>query len=182
MADDRSKLLEAAIAQIEKSYGKGSIMRLGSRDVLVPVSVIPSGCLSIDAALGVGGFPRGRVIEIYGPASGGKTTMTLHVLAEAQKLSGPAAVTHSAPSTRPGYRPPLGGAVDTAPVSAPGIVSGVHRGTAAEQRGEYELASKAKHAAAHHRNTDDSRRLGVQFLGTLIGSDGGVGKLGWILH
>ena len=82
MADDKSKLLEAAISQIEKSYGKGSIMRLGSRDVLVPVSVIPSGCLSIDAALGVGGFPRGRVIEIYGPESGGKTTMTLHVIAE----------------------------------------------------------------------------------------------------
>src|SRR6204780_2287125 len=73
MAEDRAKLLEAAISQIEKSYGKGSIMRLGSRDVLVPVSVIPSGCLSIDAALGVGGFPRGRVIEIYGPESGGKT-------------------------------------------------------------------------------------------------------------
>ena len=88
MSEDRSKLLEAAISQIEKSYGKGSIMRLGSRDVLVPVSVIPSGCLSIDAALGVGGFPRGRVIEIYGPESGGKTTMTLHVIAEAQKLGG----------------------------------------------------------------------------------------------
>src|SRR5579885_3227193 len=86
MADDKSKLLEAAIAQIEKSYGKGSIMRLGSRDVLVPVSVIPSGCLSLDMALGVGGFPRGRVIEIYGPESGGKTTLTLQVIAEAQKL------------------------------------------------------------------------------------------------
>src|SRR6266550_4480707 len=86
MADDREKLLAAAISQIEKDHGKGAIMRLGSRDVLVPVSVIPSGCLSIDAALGVGGFPRGRVIEIYGPESGGKTTMTLHVIAEAQKL------------------------------------------------------------------------------------------------
>ena len=73
MADERSKLLEAAISQIEKSYGKGSIMRLGSKDVMVPVSVVPSGCLSIDAALGVGGFPRGRVIEVYGPESGGKT-------------------------------------------------------------------------------------------------------------
>ena len=67
MADDKQKLLEAAISQIEKSYGKGSIMRLGSKDVLVPVSVIPSGCVSLDAALGVGGFPRGRVIEVYGP-------------------------------------------------------------------------------------------------------------------
>src|SRR6202521_6357349 len=85
MADDRSKLLEAAISQIEKSYGKGSIMRLGSRDVLVPVSVIPTGALSIDAALGVGGFPRGRVIEIYGPESGGKTKLALQVIAQAQK-------------------------------------------------------------------------------------------------
>src|SRR5438034_10274768 len=92
MADEKAKLLEAAIAQIEKSYGKGAIMRLGSRDVLVPVSVIPSGCLSIDEALGVGGFPRGRVVEIYGPESGGKTTMTLHVIAEAQKLGGHAAL------------------------------------------------------------------------------------------
>src|SRR6266849_352375 len=91
MADDKAKMLEAAIAQIEKAHGKGAIMRLGSRDVLVPVSVIPTGCLSLDAALGVGGFPRGRVVEVYGPESGGKTTMTLHVIAEAQKLGGTAA-------------------------------------------------------------------------------------------
>src|ERR1700693_5335243 len=82
MTEDKERLLAAAISQIEKDHGKGAIMRLGSKDVLVPVSVIPSGCLSIDAALGVGGFPRGRVIEIYGPESGGKTTMTLHVIAE----------------------------------------------------------------------------------------------------
>src|SRR6266851_719001 len=88
MTEEKEKLLAAAISQIEKDHGKGAIMRLGSRDILVPVSVIPSGCLSIDAALGVGGFPRGRVIEIYGPESGGKTTMTLHVIAEAQKLGG----------------------------------------------------------------------------------------------
>ena len=103
MSDEKSKLLEAAISQIEKSYGKGSIMRLGSRDVLVPVSVIPTGCLSLDAALGVGGFPRGRVVEIYGPESGGKTTLTLHVIAEAQKLGGrpPSSTpnTRSIPST-----------------------------------------------------------------------------------
>src|SRR6202051_1736508 len=88
MTEEKAKLLEAAISQIEKSYGKGSIMRLGSKDILVPVNVIPSGCLSIDAALGMGGRPRGRVIEIYGPESGGKTTMTLHVIAEAQRLGG----------------------------------------------------------------------------------------------
>src|SRR6266478_3047569 len=91
MTDEKEKLLAAAISQIEKDHGKGAIMRLGSRDILVPVSVIPSGCLSIDAALGVGGFPRGRVIEIYGPESGGKTTLTLQIIAEAQKLGGQAA-------------------------------------------------------------------------------------------
>jgi recombination protein RecA len=119
MADDRSKLLEAAISQIEKSYGKGSIMRLGSRDVLVPVSVIPSGCLSIDAALGVGGFPRGRVIEIYGPESGGKTTMTLHVIAEAQKLGGQAAFIDAEHALDPVYARKLGVDVDNLLVSQP---------------------------------------------------------------
>ena len=69
MTDEKAKILETAISQIEKDYGKGAIMRLGSKDVLVPVNVIPIGCLSLDAALGVGGFPRGRVIEIYGPES-----------------------------------------------------------------------------------------------------------------
>ncbi len=91
MNDEKTKNLDLAISQIEKQYGKGSIMRLGNRDVLVPVSVIPTGSISIDAALGVGGFPRGRVIEVYGPESGGKTTLTLHVIAEAQKLGGQAA-------------------------------------------------------------------------------------------
>ena len=89
MNDEKSKNLDLAISQIEKQHGKGSIIRLGNRDVLVPVSVIPTGSISIDAALGVGGFPRGRVIEVYGPESGGKTTLTLHVIAEAQKLGRP---------------------------------------------------------------------------------------------
>jgi recombination protein RecA len=119
MADDKTKMLEAAIAQIEKSYGKGSIMRLGSRDVLVPVSVIPSSCLSIDAALGVGGFPRGRVIEIYGPESGGKTTMTLHVIAEAQKLGGLAAFIDAEHALDPVYARKLGVDVDNLLVSQP---------------------------------------------------------------
>ena len=119
MTDERSKLLEAAISQIEKSYGKGSIMRLGSKDVLVPVNVIPSGCLSIDAALGVGGFPRGRVIEIYGPESGGKTTMTLHVIAEAQKLGGQAAFIDAEHALDPVYARKLGVDVDNLLVSQP---------------------------------------------------------------
>jgi len=119
MADERAKLLEAAISQIEKSYGKGSIMRLGSKDVLVPVSVIPSGCLSLDAALGVGGFPRGRVIEIYGPESGGKTTLTLHVIAEAQKLGGQAAFIDAEHALDPIYARKLGVDVDNLLVSQP---------------------------------------------------------------
>src|SRR5499433_266792 len=119
MADEKAKLLEAAISQIEKSYGKGSIMRLGSRDVLVPVNVIPTGCLSLDAALGVGGFPRGRVVEIYGPESGGKTTLTLHVIAEAQKLGGQAAFIDAEHALDPVYARKLGVDVDNLLVSQP---------------------------------------------------------------
>jgi recombination protein RecA len=119
MSDEKSKLLEAAISQIEKSYGKGSIMRLGSRDILVPVSVIPSGCLSIDVALGVGGFPRGRVVEIYGPESGGKTTLTLQVIAEAQKLGGTAAFIDAEHALDPVYARKLGVDVDNLLVSQP---------------------------------------------------------------
>src|SRR5207245_2333089 len=117
--DEKEKLLAAAISQIEKDHGKGAIMRLGSRDILVPVSVIPSGCLSIDAALGVGGFPRGRVIEIYGPESGGKTTMTLHVIAEAQKLGGQAAFIDAEHALDPVYARKLGVDVDNLLVSQP---------------------------------------------------------------
>jgi recombination protein RecA len=119
MSEEKDRLLAAAISQIEKDHGKGAIMRLGSRDVLVPVSVIPSGCLSIDAALGVGGFPRGRVIEIYGPESGGKTTMTLHVIAEAQKLGGQAAFIDAEHALDPVYARKLGVDVDNLLVSQP---------------------------------------------------------------
>ena len=119
MADDRSKILESAIAQIEKQYGKGAIMRLGNRDVLVPVSVIPSGALSLDAALGVGGFPRGRVIEIFGPESGGKTTMTLHVIAQAQKMGGQAAFIDAEHALDPAYARKLGVDIDNLLVSQP---------------------------------------------------------------
>ena len=119
MADERGKMLEAAVAQIEKQYGKGSIMRLGSKDVLVPVSVIPTGSISIDAALGVGGLPRGRVVEIYGPESGGKTTLTLHVIAEAQKMGGIAAFIDAEHALDPSYARKLGVDVDNLLVSQP---------------------------------------------------------------
>ena len=118
-ADERAKVLESAIAQIEKQYGKGSIMRLGSKDVLVPVSVIPTGAVSLDAALGVGGFPRGRVVEIFGPESGGKTTMALHVIAEAQKLGGQAAFIDAEHALDPSYARKLGVDVDNLLVSQP---------------------------------------------------------------
>ena len=117
MSDERTKNLDLAISQIEKQYGKGSIMRLGSRDVLVPVNVIPSGSISIDSALGVGGFPRGRVIEVYGPESGGKTTLTLHVIAEAQKMGGQAAFIDAEHALDPVYARKLGVDVDNLLVS-----------------------------------------------------------------
>jgi recombination protein RecA len=119
MTDEKIKMLETAISQIEKDYGKGAIMRLGSRDVLVPVSVIPTGALSIDAALGVGGVPRGRVIEIYGPESGGKTTLTLHIIAEAQKMGGQAAFIDAEHALDPAYARKLGVDVDNLLVSQP---------------------------------------------------------------
>ncbi len=119
MSDEKTKMLENAISQIEKAYGKGSIMRLGNRDVLVPVSVIPTGSISLDAALGVGGFPRGRVIEVYGPESGGKTTMTLHVIAEAQKMGGQAAFIDAEHALDPIYARKLGVDVDNLLVSQP---------------------------------------------------------------
>jgi recombination protein RecA len=117
--DEKTKNLDLAISQIEKQYGKGSIMRLGNKDVLVPVNVIPTGSISIDAALGVGGFPRGRVIEVYGPESGGKTTLTLHVIAEAQKLGGQAAFIDAEHALDPSYARKLGVDVDNLLVSQP---------------------------------------------------------------
>ena len=119
VSDEKTKNLDLAIAQIEKQYGKGSIMRLGNRDVLVPVNVIPTGSISIDAALGVGGLPRGRVIEIYGPESGGKTTLTLQIIAEAQKLGGQAAFIDAEHALDPIYARKLGVDVDNLLVSQP---------------------------------------------------------------
>ena len=119
MSDERTRNLDLAISQIEKDYGKGSIMRLGSKDVLVPVNVISTGSISIDAALGVGGFPRGRVIEVYGPESGGKTTLTLHVIAEAQKAGGQAAFIDAEHALDPSYAKKLGVDVDNLLVSQP---------------------------------------------------------------
>ncbi len=88
---NRDKALDLALSQIEKQHGKGSIMRLGDERAYIPVEVIPTGALTLDVALGVGGLPRGRVTEIYGPEASGKTTLSLHVIANAQKQGGKAA-------------------------------------------------------------------------------------------
>ena len=119
MADDRIKAIELAVSQIEKQFGKGSIMRLGSKEAIVPIAVIPTGSISFDAALGVGGFPRGRVIEVFGPESSGKTTITLQVIAEAQKTGGMAAFVDAEHALDPGYAKKLGVDVDNLLVSQP---------------------------------------------------------------
>ncbi len=112
MADERTKAIDLAFAQIEKQFGKGSIMRLGSKEAIVPISVIPTGAISFDAALGVGGFPRGRVVEIFGPESSGKTTIALQVIAEAQKTGGMAAFVDAEHALDPAYAKKLGVDVD----------------------------------------------------------------------
>jgi recombination protein RecA len=116
---ERSRALETALSQIEKQFGKGSILRLGSKDAIVPVSVISTGSISLDAALGVGGLPRGRVNEIFGPESSGKTTIALQVIAEAQKAGGIAAFIDVEHALDPAYARKLGVDVDNLLVSQP---------------------------------------------------------------
>jgi recombination protein RecA len=118
MPDERTKAIDLAFAQIEKQFGKGSIMRLGSKEI-VPIAVIPTGAISFDAALGVGGFPRGRVVEIFGPESSGKTTIALQVVAQAQKTGGMAAFVDAEHALDPAYAKKLGVDVDNLLVSQP---------------------------------------------------------------
>jgi recombination protein RecA len=118
-ADDRSRAVELALSQIEKQFGKGSIMRLGSKEAIVPISTISTGSISFDAALGVGGVPRGRVVEIFGPESSGKTTITLQIIAEAQKLGGMAAFVDAEHALDPGYAKKLGVDIDNLLISQP---------------------------------------------------------------
>ena len=119
VVDERAKAVELALSQIEKQFGKGSIVRLGSKEALVPISVISTGSISFDAALGVGGFPRGRVIEVFGPESSGKTTITLQVIAEAQRNGGMAAFVDAEHALDPAYAKKLGVDVDNLLVSQP---------------------------------------------------------------
>jgi recombination protein RecA len=116
---ERARALEVALSQIEKQFGKGSILRLGSKDAIVPVSVISTGSISLDAALGVGGLPRGRVIEVFGPESSGKTTIALQVIAEAQKKGGIAAFIDVEHALDPAYAKKLGVDIDNLLVSQP---------------------------------------------------------------
>jgi len=116
---ERVRAIDLALTQIEKQFGKGSIMRLGARDALVPVDVVPTGALSFDAALGVGGMPRGRVVEIFGPESSGKTTLSLHVVAEAQRRAGMAAFIDAEHALDAAYAKKLGVDVDNLLVSQP---------------------------------------------------------------
>ena len=116
---DKNKALEAAVAQIERAFGKGSVMRLGQRESAVEADVVSTGSLGLDIALGIGGLPRGRVVEIYGPESSGKTTLALHVVAEAQKKGGTCAFVDAEHALDAGYARKLGVNLDELLISQP---------------------------------------------------------------
>ena len=116
---DKQKALEAALSQIERAFGKGSVMRLGQNGTVADVEAIPTGSLGLDIALGIGGVPRGRVIEIYGTESSGKTTLALHMIAEAQKLGGTCAFVDAEHALDPGYAKKLGVNIDELLISQP---------------------------------------------------------------
>ncbi len=115
----KGKAIEAALSQIEKQFGKGSVMRLGQKGAAVPVDSIPTGSIAFDLSLGIGGFPRGRVVEIYGPEATGKTTLALHVIAEAQKRGGQAAFIDAEHAMDPKYAARLGIDIDNLLISQP---------------------------------------------------------------
>ncbi len=117
--NDRSKALEAALSQIERSFGKGSVMRLGQKGSAVEAEVISTGSLGLDIALGIGGLPKGRIIEVYGPESSGKTTLALHVVAEAQKKGGMCAFVDAEHALDPAYAKKLGVNLDELVISQP---------------------------------------------------------------
>ena len=118
-ANDRQKALDAAIGQIERSFGKGSVMKLGARGTAVDIEAISTGSLGLDLALGIGGLPKGRIVEIYGPESSGKTTLTLHCIAEAQKAGGVCAFVDAEHALDPGYARKLGVDIDELLISQP---------------------------------------------------------------
>ncbi|HAD18793.1 MAG TPA: DNA recombination/repair protein RecA, partial [Lachnospiraceae bacterium] len=117
--DDKLKALDAAISQIEKQYGKGAIMKLGDSGAALNVETIPTGSISLDIALGLGGIPRGRVIEVYGPESSGKTTVALHMVAEVQKRGGIAGFIDAEHALDPAYARNIGVDIDNLYISQP---------------------------------------------------------------
>ncbi|WP_208896231.1 recombinase RecA, partial [Coprococcus sp. ART55/1] len=117
--DDKRKALDAAIAQIEKQYGKGSVMKLGDSNANMNIDVIPTGSLSLDIALGLGGVPRGRIIEVFGPESSGKTTVALHIVAEIQKRGGIAGFIDAEHALDPTYAKNIGVDIDNLYISQP---------------------------------------------------------------
>ncbi|MEO1320649.1 MAG: ATPase domain-containing protein, partial [Pseudomonadota bacterium] len=119
MDDNRKKALAAALGQIEKQFGKGSVMRLGDGSTAKNIEAVSTGSITLDTALGIGGLPKGRVVEIYGPESSGKTTLTLQVVAEAQKMGGTAAFVDAEHALDPQYAQKLGVNVDDLLVSQP---------------------------------------------------------------
>ncbi|MDX1580602.1 MAG: recombinase RecA, partial [Alphaproteobacteria bacterium] len=116
---DKQKALDAALSQIERSFGKGSVMKLGQKEASVQADAVSTGSLGLDIGLGIGGLPRGRIIEIYGPESSGKTTLALHVVAEAQKKNGVAAFVDAEHALDPGYAKKLGVDTDELLISQP---------------------------------------------------------------
>ncbi len=116
---DKTKALDAALSQIERAFGKGSIMRMGAKQSQDEIDVVSTGSLGLDIALGIGGMPKGRIVEIYGPESSGKTTLALHIIAEAQKKGGTCAFIDAEHALDPGYARKLGVAVDTLLISQP---------------------------------------------------------------
>ena len=112
MDDNRKKALAAALSQIERQFGKGSVMRMGDEGAIPNIETVSTGSLNLDIALGIGGLPKGRVVEIYGPESSGKTTLTLHVIAEMQKTGGTAAFVDAEHALDPQYAEKLGVNID----------------------------------------------------------------------
>ena len=117
--DDRQKALDAALSQIEKQFGKGAVMKLGDPAAQLSVETIPTGSLSLDIALGLGGIPKGRIIEIYGPESSGKTTVTLHMIAEVQRRGGIAGFIDAEHALDPVYAKNIGVDIDNLYISQP---------------------------------------------------------------
>ena len=118
-SEDKKKALEAALSQIEKNYGKGSVMKLGDPENIVEIEAVSTGSLGLDIALGIGGLPRGRIIEIYGPESSGKTTLALHTVAEAQKIGGICGFIDAEHALDPAYANKLGVEIDDLLISQP---------------------------------------------------------------